>query len=345
MSNLDFSFDAFSERSALVPGNFKGLIGPTGATGPTGPTGATGPTGIIGATGPTGITGATGPTGIIGATGPSGIPGTDALLSSLQFTINLEQSGNLNKFVLAGVDDILATNLSSDYVNTSGVYNNHIFLLINSITTASGTGILTVTGTSVSESTSIPVSGDSEIVTITTPNKGYQTLKKWLNIDSVILSSNITSIQYDIKILGYLDFLNNDVKIEGYRAEILGDSNSDVADITLIIQKVNNESTPFTDIIDIENITINNPFNQIVDNLRSGVNDRSYTQLSGSIWPQSSDFILKQTDFDTYFTDDENIILGSGSEGIIIKIDSTNLGPPNGPSYLNLIVFYKPVIL
>jgi hypothetical protein len=60
-----------------------------------------------------------------------------------------------------------------------------------------------------------------------------------------------------------------------------------------------------------------------------------------SLWPANTDFVLKQTDFNTYFTGDENIILGSQNEGIIIKVESTDLGAPNGPQYISLIIYYE----
>jgi hypothetical protein len=125
----------------------------------------------------------------------------------------------------------------------------------------------------------------------------------------------------------------------------LGDDNSDGADITLILRKVDNGASVSTAIIDLENITFNVPLKQIVDNLRTGVGvDRSYTMPGGtSLWPQNTDFVLKQTDFDTYFGTGENIILGTANEGIIIKVESTDLGAPNGPQYISLIVYYEPL--
>lgn len=47
------------------------------------------------------------------------------------------------------------------------------------------------------------------------------------------------------------------------------------------------------------------------------------------------------TDFNTYFTNQENYINGNNNEGLIIKIDSTNLGPGNGPRFINIQVYYE----
>lgn len=280
--------------------------------------------------------------GAQGATGASGV-------QSLQFTLSLEQSGGGTEFIIAGVDDTIASGQNTASYNTPfGVYNNHLCLDISTLvrTIPGNDVVITITGTSISESTAVPIAGDNEIITITSgisiPNN-FQSIKKWLYI-SEITFSNISSILYDVRVLGYIDFLNTDVSLTGYRAEVLGDDNSNGADITLIIRKVDNGTSTITNILDIENITINNPLNQIVDNLRSGINDRSYTMPGGtSLWPQNTDFVIKQTDFNSYFTAGENVISGSGDEGIIIKVESTDLGAPNGPQYISLMVYYEPL--
>ena len=123
----------------------------------------------------------------------------------------------------------------------------------------------------------------------------------------------------------------------------MGDDNSDTADITFIIQKVNNGLGNITDLIYLENYTIDGENNSIIDNLRNGIYKRSYTMPDGtSLWPEKTDFVAKQADFDTYFTNNENYILGqTRNEGIIIKVTSTDLGAPNGPTYLSLKLFYQ----
>ena len=319
---------------------------PIGAQGAQGDTGATGPIGPIGPSG--GAQGAQGAQGLQGAQGAQGATGASGV-QSLQFTLSLEQSGGGTEFIIAGVDDTIASGQNTASYNTPfGVYNNHLCLDISTLvrTIPGNDVVITITGTSISESTAVPIAGDNEIITITSgisiPNN-FQSIKKWLYI-SEITFSNISSILYDVRVLGYIDFLNTDVSLTGYRAEVLGDDNSNGADITLIIRKVDNGTSTITNILDIENITINNPLNQIVDNLRSGINDRSYTMPGGtSLWPQNTDFVIKQTDFNSYFTAGENVISGSGDEGIIIKVESTDLGAPNGPQYISLMVYYEPL--
>ena len=317
---------------------------PIGAQGAQGATGDIGPVGPIGPSG--GAQGAQGAQGEQGAQGAQGVTSTQ----SLQFTVALEQSGVSTEFTIAGVDDTIASGQNLTLYNTPfGSYNNHIFIDINSVVrnVISDDIVITVNGTSISESSAVPVQNDSEMVSvppaISIPN-GFQTLKKWLYISDISFS-NVSTITYDIKVLGYLDFLNSNVRIIGYRAEILGDDNSAGADIALLLRKVDNGATIFTKLIDLENITVNEPHNKIVDNLRTGVGvDRSYTMPVGtSLWPTGTDFVLKQTDFDTYFVGGENIILGSTDEGLIIKLKSTELGAPNGPQYISLFVYYEPL--
>ena len=322
----------------------QGAQGDAGDTGLIGPIGPTGPSG--GAQGAQGAQGATGATGAQGETGAQGVTSGQ----SLQFTVALEQSGGSTEFVIAGVDDtIISGETNTLYSTPFGSYNNHIYIKINSVVRNVSIDdiVITVNGTSISESTSVPIEPDSETISIPSsisiPN-GFQTLKKWLYISDISFS-NVSSINYDIEVLGYVDFLNTDIRVIGYRAEILGDDNSDGADITVLIRKVDNGTSVVTKLIDLENITVNEPIHQIVDNLRtgSGVN-RSYTMPVGtSLWPPNTDFVLKQTDFNTYFTANENHILGSSDEGIIIKLKSTDLGAPNGPQYISLFIYYEPL--
>lgn len=279
-----------------------------------------------------------------GPQGPQGPAGTS--VNSLQYSVALEQSGVPTEFVLAGVDPSQnavpgASGLTVNFTTPFSVYNNHIYITINSITPTDPSlpCEITLTGTSISESTAVPVPNDTETITFNASNNtSYQTLKKWLEGTSVELISNITSINYDISILGYVDFLNTNARITGYRAEVLS-GNKTTDDITLIINRIK-QNDPVTTILPLENITIDGDSNTLIDNLRSGSFDRSYSMTSANLWPELKDFVLKQSDFNTYFTNNENLIESTDNEGIIIKVTSTNLGAPNGPTYLNLMIYF-----
>ena len=333
------------------------LVGPQGPPGPEGPPGADGQTILNGIVDPTTegndgdfyINTATetifGPktAGVWGAgTSLIGPPGTS--LQSLQYSINLDIRAIGKEFFFVGVNDVVATGQSGNFTTPFSVYNNHVYLKIISAS-VSGTPSVTITGTALSESTGIPTP-DTETFNLNPSAVGeYQSIKKWYIVTSITFS-NTTPSNYDIGVLGYLDFLNTDVKILGYRLEVLGDNNSSNSDINFQIIKVDNGTNNIISLIDLENITIDgdggaNGTGQITDFARSSA--RNFTMPNtADLWPLGTDFVIKQTDFDTFFTSDENHILGSDNEGILIKISSSqDFDSGNAPRYAAVYVFYE----
>lgn len=297
-----------------------------------GPTGSEGPTGLEG---PTGSEGQQGPTGPTGQQGLEGSP-----LQILQYSVALEQSRSETDFFLGGVYQEIQTALVGD-VNpaTFSLYNNHLYFVIQSLTDTGIDSIVSITGTGISETTAVPIPNDTEDITFSFGAGSYQSVKKWLCVTKIEFS-NVSAIEYDLYVLGYVDLLNRNFKVLGYRGECLGDDNSDKSDITLKIQKINENG--FTTIIDLENITIDGNTNQKIDNVRTGIDNRSYTMPTGiSLWPPKSDYVLKQSDFDSYFTTGENIIEGTKNEGLILKLESTKLGAPNGPTYFDIQLYVQ----
>ena len=306
------------------------------------------------------IVGPPGPPGPEGPEGPEGPPGT--ALGTLQYTVALEQSGVSTSFCLAGVDPLLIQNQvaqaqTATYSTPFAVYNNHVYLTVNTITPTDPLldCQITITGTSLSESTAIPVPGDTETITFSaSAATSYQSIKKWLYVSEVALTSNIASINYDIANLGYVDFLNRDATLIGYRLEVLQDDNSANGDIQFIIGKIKQDGVE-TSIVELENINIigaknNGIGNQIVDGVRTGAFLRSYTMPSGTdLWPADTDFIVKQADFNSYdwtnagLDANENIVFGSNNEGLLLRIRSTNLGAPSGPRYVSLVIYFSGV--
>ena len=263
---------------------------------------------------------------------------------------------------MAGVDPLLVQNQvvqaeTVTYSTPFAVYNNHVYLTVNTITPTDPLldCVITITGTSLSESTAVPVTSDTETITFTaSAATSYQSIKKWLYVSEVALTSNIASIDYDIANLGYVDFLNSDVTLIGYRLEVLQDDNSADGDIQFIIAKIKQDGVK-TSIVELENINIignknNGLSNQIVDGVRTGAFDRSYIMPAGTVlWPEDTDFIVKQADFNSYdwtntgLDANENIVLGSNNEGLLLRIKSTNLGAPNGPRYVSLVIYFSGV--
>lgn len=313
----------------------------SGKDSPQGPSGPEGPSGPIGPPGPEG------PSGSIGPPGPAGTG-----LSTLEYSFFLSDNQVTNQFDIAGVDpSTIASNITTSYNIPFSLTNNHLFLEVDSSTRVnqSASCEFIIEGTKISESSAIPES-HIEIISFepSLTKFSFQSLSKWLNINTIDIS-NIGEINYDIKVLGYIDFLNKDVKITGYRAEILGDYNNTDTDVRLIFLVVK-QNGPVTNLFTIEDIEINgsggtNGTGVITDYQRSITPSsvRNYDNPPEfNLWPKNSHFVLKQTDFDTYFaTNNENYIYGSNNGGLIVQIKSSSLGPPDGPRFFNITIYYE----
>ena len=242
-----------------------------------------------------------------------------------------------------GVFVIESSNNTGDYLTPFGVQSNHVYVKVNAITIASPTITMTLSGASVSESDQIPVLGDTEVMTIdNTVDQEYQSLKKWLIVDSVVLSLAVgDTIDYELGALGYSDIGNTVIDIEGYRVEAQNPGNNSAVDLSFIIEKVQNDGGNKISFVDLENLEVeSNGTHQVIDKVRSGLFSRDFTTPT-LLWPGGYTYVLKQTDFDTCFTLGENIIDGSNNEGFIVKISSTiSLGSPSGVNYVRIQVRY-----
>lgn len=273
-----------------------------------------------------------------------------SLTNILQYSFSMERTDFPSTFYISGVYSNVQVNLTNDYIIPFSARNNHVFLKINSITPISpGPCTIEITGTQVDEETKTPNPNFMETIIINTVSNSYQSIAKFYDITKISINhtgSNISTIDYDIDILGYVDFLNSNVKIIGYRSEILGDLNSSDADITLSLIRVKQNGS-VTTLLDLENIKIDGnytPSNKgaIIDNIRTGLYNRSYIVNSGAeLWQQNSYFVLKMSDFDKYFINKENYINGDNNEGLLIKIEGNQLGAPNGPRFINIQVYYE----
>ena len=94
--------------------------------------------------------------------------------------------------------------------------------------------------------------------------------------------------------------------------------------------------------VDLEDLTVDNNANEIVDNVRTGADDRSTVFTTAEVWPDGSLFSLEQTDFDTYYsTSEENILYGgSKHEGIIVYMTGNPIGAPRGMAYARMYLGY-----
>lgn len=302
------------------------------------------PQGPPGPEGPSGPIGPEGPSGPIGPPGPAG-----AGISNLEYSFFFSDTQVPLPYDIAGVDpsnsiDTGVTDIS--YTTPFSLTNNHVYLFVNTISrnNLSASCEFIITGTRLSESTAVPDTYTETITFEPALNTGYQSIAKWYNITSID-ASNISDINYDIDQLGYVDFLNTDVKITGYRAEILGDPNNNNSDIRLIFLVVK-QNDPVTSIYSIEDIEVdgNKGNGEIIDYQRGSDPSFNRTYISPSglpLWPEKKHFVLKQTDFDSFFTNKENYIYGTNNGGLIVKLDATRVGPPNGARYFNITIYYE----
>ena len=177
-----------------------------------------------------------------------------------------------------------ASGVTGDDATDYAISNQHVWILINSVTGADSTGTITVTGTSLSESTAVPVPGDTEEITIdSTSGVYYQTNKKWWEITNIAISGDISAINYDHGSLGYPDLGNRNFKILGYRMDAFASGNT--PDLRIIISKVNDLGNNRVELVDLEDIGVDSGAaeNQIVDHIRTGGNDRSFKYASGQL--------------------------------------------------------------
>jgi len=58
------------------------------------------------------------------------------------------------------------------------------------------------------------------------------------------------------------------------------------------------------------------------------------------LWTSDTNYVLKQTDFNTYFTLGQNTIVGTQNGGIIIRLTSSAWSGTNGPRYATLSIYY-----
>lgn len=219
---------------------------------------------------------------------------------------------------LMGAYDELATGVTATESVERMIANNHVMLNVNSIT---GSGVVVITGDSISESSGVVNVGDTENITVDATGK-YQTDNKWMRITDITIPGEISAINYDVWTLGYFDNSNKDFRLTGYRFEI-NPTNSTTIDFQLQICKAQDDGDKKCSIIVIEDITISGTTPWIVDTKRSA---RDYSTATATILKIGEPAILKQTDFESYFSSDENVMESENKhEGIFAIITWDNV--------------------
>lgn len=242
---------------------------------------------------------------------------------------------------LVGERRTVTSGETGDYVTDFAVSNNHVNILVNTITTGGG---IIITGDSVDESTGLVTLGDTEVITVdTTAAQCYQSIKKWWSVTNIdITTGTIVSIDYDVLVVGYTDFGNTDFKIVGYRIDAFAQGSS--GDFAFVLTKVNDDGAGKASFIELENIGIDsgNAGDQIIDNLRTGGNDRSYDPPVSQLWGDDTTIVFKITDFDTYFSADENHIeAATKNEGFIIRMEGSPSGGITNVDWITIRIDYE----
>ncbi len=231
---------------------------------------------------------------------------------------------------------------TGDYADDFSVSNNHIYLYINSIT---GTGDVTITGTSLSESSAVPVIGDTEVLTLdTSTDQYYQSGKKWWEITNIDIPAGISAINYDVGVVGYSDINNQNFELLAYRLDMT--AQGDNPDIRFRILKIKDDGDGKMSIVEIEDIGVDSGSagDQIIDGLRTGGDDRSYDPAVTQIWVDNTVLVFKQGDFSTYFSGDENVFYsGDLDEGLILAFSGSPSGGMSRVDFASLQLRYRPL--
>jgi len=259
-------------------------------------------------------------------------------IKSMVFTMPL--SGITDDiFYWLGAEEEKASGLTTDYTTDFSLHNQHLGIIVNSITTG---GDIVITGTSLSEITGVPVIADTETITVdTTAGQHYQTDKKWFEITNVdVTSGTIVGITYSLHAFGYFDFGNTDWELLGYRADMR--TQGATSDLAIVMTKVQDDGGKKHSHVALENYGHDSTVSDgaFYDGLRTGANDRSYT-FSTTLAPDDSMISYKCLDFSTYFTNDENIFEGAKNEGLILRLEGKPSGGITQIDYITLTLFYR----
>jgi hypothetical protein len=236
----------------------------------------------------------------------------------------------------------VALAVTGDYLTPFAVSNNRVCVNINSIT---GSGNLLITGSIVDLTSKVVTPSATELVYVDSTGR-YKTENEWWDCEKIEVLSGITSISYDVEVVGYIGAGNVDFAVMGYRADIF--SHGTNPSVGIEITKVSDDGGKRCSIVKLESIGINSGSSgdQIVDSLRSGADDRSYDpSYAISVWGSKETAVLEQQDFYSYFTGGENIVRSSTSqEGLVLFVrgeDGTGEGNISSVSLVNMFIILQ----
>ncbi len=236
-------------------------------------------------------------------------------------------------FPLVGETSQIAAGLVADFATQTTMRNAHTSILVNSITTG---GDIVVSGDSISPSTGVVTSADTETITVdTTAAQRYQSDKIWLEISSVDISSGaITGLNYDLDRISYLfdriEEIPNaqNIQVLGYRIQFQTNNNN--SDLQMQMFVIRDGGAKKVSIGSIEDVlwqsTVGN--GNITDGLRTAGANRDFTATVTMIG-SGNVFTYIMTDFNDFFTSDENVIRPGTNDGLQIFFTGTAGGLNN----------------
>ncbi len=244
-----------------------------------------------------------------------------------------------NQVDVVGSNKLIASAQTANYTTIFTLRNNHLLLYVNSIATG---GNIVITGSSLDETTQVPIIGDTETINVdTTSGQFYQSDKKWWEISSIDVSGTV-GINYDVRVVGYVDMANRDWELLSYRLSMYADGTS--PDIRFVMYKVQDDGNKKMSAVLLEDLGVDSggAGYQIIDNLRTGIYDRSYNPTVAEIWPDNTMLVFKMGDFSSYFTADENIFYSrTKAEGMYCHLMGSPSGGISNVDFVTIHLVYR----
>ena len=200
--------------------------------------------------------------------------------------------------------DLTNASLTQTLGSANNSYAAHVFVVASAVGTTDGSDlVLTVTGVSITD-TGVRNGSDSEVIVATctaaSTNEYFESSKKWLGQVTFTLSSSggaTFAFTFNYGLAKYEDFVNSDVTISAFEVVGEGGANDSGYNVTLCHHK----ATGWTYSADAFS-----PGSDVIADMNTD-HDTEVNLVNGK------QFAYKRTGLST-------AIVGSGSEGIIVRI-------------------------
>lgn len=237
-----------------------------------------------------------------------------------------------------GNTDVVSTGETTNYTTAFSAHSEKVYIIVNTLT---GSGTITITGTSLDPDSMVPTTSDTETITIDTGGgQEYKSDKTW-NLVSLIDIGGMT-INYDVGHICYVTGIGRNFTLDKYR--ICLRSQGVVCDIRYTMYKIKDDGDKKMSIQIIEDRAIESDTtaaNGTYDLIRTGADDR--TDIIGAaprIFENNNNFYFRATDLTSYWTSQGDALRNtftndsSTSEGLQVYIQGY---PTGGQSNIDSI--------